>query len=63
MQRTLKFSIERPAKKAGSDRYQCDSKEFGEFSIYIPQAISREGSQAPAPKMTVVFDPLFKMEE
>ena len=39
----LTFTLVQKAKKAGGDKYQCDSIET--FVIYIPQTISRKDGE------------------
>ena len=52
MKRSITVTIQRPAKKKGGDRYHDEDTEF---TIYIPQYISRpEG--VPLRKIKVIFE-------
>jgi len=48
MKLTRKFTLERPARKAGGDRYQEEVEKHGDFEImgiaYVNQSVSRFGS-------------------
>jgi len=56
------FVLERPARKSGGDRYLCVSNQYNEWSIYIPQSLSRMNNE-PAPAITLEITVLTETEE
>jgi len=52
MKTTVKLVLDRPARKAGSDRYQIAGRED---VLYIPQDISRPSGE-PVEVINVTFD-------
>lgn len=49
------FKIERPARKSGGDRYECDENE--DWKVYFPQSISRpDGSPVGILIVEVSYD-------
>ena len=54
----LRFTLKRPARKAGGDRYEFSSSPEStalDFVIYIPQEISREGG-VPKKHIDITFE-------
>jgi len=39
----LTFKIERPARKSGGDRYECE--QYPGWQVYFPQSISRKDTK------------------
>ena len=51
----LEFQLDKPAKRAGGDKYICS--EQSEFTIYIPQTISRvNGEPIKKLKVNIITD-------
>ena len=51
----LIFHLTRPAKKAGGDRYEATVEgEHNNFTIYVPQSISRPKGQ-PIQSLEITF--------
>ena len=59
MPRTITFTLTRPAKKSGGDRYESDVPDQDKpFVVYVPQTISRsEDRQVLAKYIDITFDP------
>lgn len=52
----IAVSLARPARKSGGDRYEGMFEDGSQFTIYVPQQISRpEG--LPVAKIQVTFTP------
>jgi hypothetical protein len=45
--------LDKPARKKGADKY---TNKAGDFTIYIPQYISREINETPARKFKVTME-------
>jgi len=52
MNTTIRFTLEKPARKSGGDKYVASDHE--DFSIYVPQKISRTAGE-PAKKLLITI--------
>jgi hypothetical protein len=49
------FTLEKKAKSAGGDKYQCDT--IPEFNIYFPQVVSRPAGGKVLEKIKITIKP------
>lgn len=50
--------LDKPAQRSGGDRYKAapGSTFFGRFTIYLPQEISRDRTDAIHPKFSITIE-------
>lgn len=56
-----RFMLKKAAARSGGDRYTALPN--GDWDIYVPQKISREGSDSPAPAIVVTIQTIRKLDD